>query len=194
MAILDPEQFRRAMEKAPAQLFAALKPALTQHVRGFVQGTVARQLISGRPNLINRTGALRRSFNFTIEGSDLASLTIAEFSTSPYAAIHEFGGTIQAKGKKLAIPLPAARTGGGVSRGGPLQYPDLFPRKSKAGNTILFRPNGKGKAPTPMFVLKQSVQIPARLGFRKTHLQDQEARRAVLAKAAKTALDRLGAA
>jgi len=89
----------------------------------------------------------------------------------PYAPLHEFGGTIMpVKAKRLAIPLPAARTAAGVARiSSPRLMPDLKLIVTKAKKLLLVRFIGKKKKRMiPMFVLhKGPIQIPARLGLRE---------------------------
>jgi len=68
-----------------------------------------------------------------------------------YAAIHEFGGTIQAKSSKyLAIPV-------GNYTGSPRKYGDLKVRKTAGGTLVMVDAEG-----IVQYVLKQSVEIPAR--------------------------------
>jgi hypothetical protein len=71
--------------------------------------------------------------------------------------------------KKLAIPLAAARTKLGKSRGTPREvgasYKSTFIRTSKRGNLILFgKRSVKGK-PVPLFVLVDRVKIKAKRPF-----------------------------
>ena len=74
-----------------------------------------------------------------------------------YASIHEHGGVIRPKnGKFLAIPLPAARTAGGVARGTPRSYQNTFIAKG-----IIWQRIGNFKKTIPLFSLKRSVTIPA---------------------------------
>ena len=82
--------------------------------------------------------------------------------------------TIRPKNKKfLAIPLAAAKTAAGVSRGGPLSgiWGPTFIAKG-----IIFGFSGGTKAsksgnPIPLFVLKRSVVVRRRI-FPKEHLLD----------------------
>jgi hypothetical protein len=102
-----------------------------------------------------------------------------------YAAVHvgpEGRKTeITPKKKKfLAIPLPAAMTGGGVLRGKPLDdsvWGETFIAKSKKGNLIIFGKkvswSGSGRSGAkvgqtrgklvPLFVLKTSVKVKTRV-------------------------------
>jgi len=100
-----------------------------------------------------------------IEGTDTVT---GEMSSAgvPYAAIHEFGGTIKAKGKALAIPLPENRKSDGSPK---ITIRELF---GGLGSKVFTTPGGvvmlassKGKKftkLTPMFVFKKSVDIKAR--------------------------------
>jgi hypothetical protein len=83
-----------------------------------------------------------------------------------YANILEDGGVIRpVVAKMLAIPIGKALTPAGVARFKPREiiseggYDNSFIRRSKAGNLILFGASGKNI--TPLFVLKDSVTIPA---------------------------------
>lgn len=171
----DTENFKILARESPRMFFDAMRQSFVI-VFARMQATHAERRLSGRPGLARRTGALARSFQTEVTGSKIGDLRGAYFSTSRYAAIHETGGTITGKGKLLAIPLAAARTAAGVGRyPSPLRQtlPASFPggtfvRRSRAGNLILFGRTVKGADPTPLFVLKQSVTIPARLGTQET--------------------------
>jgi len=192
VATFSPEQLAEALQKAPSAFLSQFDPAMRRYLRGFAQGTMAKR-ITGRPGLINRTGALRRSFGTAVTGEgsvDTWAGTV--YTTSPYARMQEFGGTqTPKKSQFLTIPLASARTGAGASRGGARSFSNTFFAKSKAGNLLMFQK--QGKKIVPLFVLKKSVSIPPRLGMRSAWEQDVDARRAVLAKATKAALDGLGA-
>ena len=113
--------------------------------------------------LHRRTGALatRSELKLTgIRGNKIEGNIVA--GGLPYAAIHEYGGTIKPKSSKyLAIPLDAAKTPAGVPRGAPRDFQDTFFFKSKAGN-LLIGQKGIGGGLIPLFVLKKSVEIPKR--------------------------------
>lgn len=101
-----------------------------------------------------------------VEGNSFNTLK-AGFRLTGYMVLHELGGTKKAGGKLLTIPLPAALDG----QGRPLKpqardWPNTFVGRSKAGNLLIFQRRGTGII--PLYVLKQSVTIPARLGIRST--------------------------
>lgn len=118
----------------------------------------------------------------------------------PYAKIHEYGGIVTAKNAQyLAIPLPGF---GAKNQMGPRNYPGhLVPIRTRFGNLILAEilgktktgrqktrkyktgahwtlPSGKVEEGTsktsiiPVYVLKESVVIPARMQFRATFRQE----------------------
>jgi len=80
--------------------------------------------------------------------------------TVKYARKQDVGGKIVAKGKYLTIPFPGVK---GTARSQPGK---TFFFKSRAGNLILARTQGKGKL-VPLFLLKKSVTIPASRWFTK---------------------------
>jgi hypothetical protein len=197
MGTFTPDQLAAALAKVPSAILRAFDHAMRRHVRGFLQGTLVKERLSGRPGLINRQGAsgLRGSFNFVVTGEQsLGSWSVIEYTTSKYARIHELGGTVvPKKGQWLTIPLPAARTAAGVSRGPARSFPNTFFKMSKAGNLILFQKDGKKLI--PLYVLKKSITIPAgRLGFKATHDADLPKRYDVLLRSVKGALDGMGTA
>ena len=82
-------------------------------------------------------------------------------------SVHEKGAIIRKKRKLLAIPLPAALTARGVpKKKGPRDWPNTFVAKSKKGNLLIFQK--KGSKIIPLYVLKEKVRIPARLGLGET--------------------------
>ena len=174
-AEVDIREIERLAREAPKALHRRWKEAF-KDIGGALDNVITSQRLSGPPGLFRRTGALARSLGpAVVVGDTLPALKMTLGTTSRYARIHEHGGVIVAKGKKLAIPLGAAKTAAGVSRGGPLTYGGkLFPIRSKTGNLLLVRRIGGRKAKKsghsfePLFVLKDSVRIRPRLGFAST--------------------------
>lgn len=81
-----------------------------------------------------------------------------------YAAIHEYGGVVAAKGKYLTIPvnIQAKRA---IERSGSVRnIRGLTLLRSKRGNLVLVPELGKSgrRVSGPVFVLKKSVTIPKR--------------------------------
>jgi phage gpG-like protein len=98
-----------------------------------------------------RTRNLSRSIHQEVAESTNERAAVDVGTNVEYAAIHEFGGTIQPKKSKyLAIPV-------GTYRGSPQKYADLKLRKTAGGNLVMVDGGG-----TVQYVLKKSVTVPAR--------------------------------
>jgi phage gpG-like protein len=87
-------------------------------------------------------------------------------SPAPYAQIHEFGGTVNAKNvANLTIPLPAMLTGRGVSRGTArdvISSPESYGFSGTfSAQNVIFGKHDDGSY-QPLFALKKSVRIPER--------------------------------
>lgn len=112
-----------------------------------------------------RTGELARSIGgktyaigskvYSVVGSGVTGKRVK------YARIQEKGGTVKPRTKKwLTIPI-------GGTQGRAANFPNSFFIKSKAGNILLVERRGK-KGLRPLFVLKKSVDIPARYYLEKS--------------------------
>lgn len=122
-------------------------------------------------NLHRRTGTLARGWVRPRMHTAQGLVTVNFVNEAIYATIHEFGGTITAKGKLLAIPLTAAKTSAGVARVSP---GDLPGKQTFVRNRIIFFKKSKtDKRPTPMFKLQESVTIPPRLNATGVILSSQ---------------------
>jgi HK97 gp10 family phage protein len=97
-----------------------------------------------------RTRNLSRSMHMEVTDQSAQSATVEVGTDLEYAAIHEFGGVIQAKnGKYLAIPVNGAV-------GSPTKRSDLKVRKTAGGILVLVDPGG-----IVQYILETSVEIPA---------------------------------
>lgn len=114
-----------------------------------------------RDRLNVRSGRLRSSIAVGVERDGDVHRGIIGTNVV-YARIHEKGGEIKpVRTKYLTIPLAAAKTKGGVSRGTARDYQNTFVKKSKAGNLIIFQKQAGGLV--PLFLLRdRPVEIPAR--------------------------------
>lgn len=120
----------------------------------YLMNYIQRKKLSGDP-LKRRTGNLVRAMNYNVTENN-GDVVGKVGNRMVYSAIHETGGTIKAKkGKYLTIPLPAAMTPAGVLRKPARQWENTFVR----GKVIFQR---RGEKNVPLFVLKESVDIPAR--------------------------------
>jgi hypothetical protein len=175
------DESRRAIQAAIGRSRSVRKVVADAAARAaeLVVGQIVKEDLSGKTlNVI--TGNLRRSLSSRVirGGNIVAAIGVIKGPAMKYAAIHEFGGTIKpVKGQYLAIPLRAAKSGGGRPRfpGGPreaaLKYPDTFVLKRPGKNPLIcatLRVKGKGKNAgkvkgiLPLFVLVKSVTMPAR--------------------------------
>lgn len=145
------QQYRRKLEYQMFRALTLLEAEIKQNIR---KGA----------GLHVRTGALLNSIGGSKKvETDSNGFIYGEIGPEgvPYAAIHEFGGTIVPKNKKfLAIPSEFNRRPDGLPK---ITTADLMSGlgKSFIANGVIFLKEGPNKI-TPMFYLKKSVDIPAR--------------------------------
>jgi hypothetical protein len=124
---------------------------------------------TGEKTLSKRSGALTASIekSVRITGTTFGDLQ-GHISAAFPGIVHEFGATIRPKkGKYLTVPLPAALDQRGIPyRRSARDWDNTFVARSKKGNLIIFQ--RRGTQITPLYVLKTSVKIPARLGMGET--------------------------
>lgn len=125
-------------------------------------GTTATRLAS-------RSGRLTQSFGAEVQvgagqGGTLVSARIGYIHDAPgWVGIHEYGGTIRARNTRyLAIPLTEE-----ARRTAPRQLGNSFVARSRRGNLLIFR-KLEGGGIEPMYLLRESVVIPARPALRPT--------------------------
>lgn len=120
----------------------------------------------GQPPSV-QTGDLRRRLYHRLKAPGVA----VAGSNLKYARIQELGGTIVAKGKKLAVPIGERGRRLAKMAGGNLRSLDLHAERSKSGALLLYETvqvtkgrRGKGKRHDhpPVFALVDSVTLPAR--------------------------------
>ena len=180
------KELRAKLITAAQRMPQTVKQVLFKRLTQAVEHARANYLTGGTTDtrLAVRTGALRASFGFEMQGtgaeiSARIGYILPQRSASGgdplvYARIHEGwpdgrnATTIHPRNAKyLAIPLDAAKTPAGVARGRPRDFVNTFVRKSKAGNLVIFQKTGNGGI-QPLFVLKTAVTIPARPALRPT--------------------------
>jgi hypothetical protein len=124
---------------------------------------------TGEKTLSKRSGDLTASIEKSVKitGTTFGDLE-GHISAAFPGIVHEFGATIRPKkGKYLTVPLPAALDSRGVPyRRSARDWDNTFVARSKKGNLIIFQ--RRGVQITPLYVLKTSVKIPARLGMGQT--------------------------
>lgn len=173
---------QRATEEAGRELRKSLRDIGAFHTRRMQRGRFVPFVHGARPDkLQNRTGSLRRSFQWRVDGTQLGSLQLSLFTDSPYAPIQETGGTIRPKRKRfLRIPLRPALTAGGAPSGRAALRPTPNGFVTDLGPTFIFKgrsgglfigikgQNIAGGRPKAFYVLKKQVTIEDRLGFVET--------------------------
>lgn len=152
VADLIREQIKEAKKNLKAQLFKALTIVEARVVQN-IRKDAGLQVRSGK--LLNSIAGSKRVYED--EG-----ILVGELGPKgvPYARIHEEGGVITpVKAKALTIPTEENRRRDGLPKVPANQLTDSFVAKG-----MIFQKLGIGKNAkiTPMFILKQSVTIPAR--------------------------------
>ncbi len=132
-----------------------------------VEKDVKGRRFSGDPIHV-RSGITRASIRTQLDRGRNPNGTVG--SPIKHIGVLEDGKTITPKTKQyLTIPLRAALTASGKSRGNArtvaAAFPHSFIRKSKRGKLILF--GKRGDTLTPLFVLVKKVRIPAFHPFQK---------------------------
>jgi len=150
---------------------------------------------SPRNKLQTRTGGLRRSIGHKTKGSNLGNLQVRMFVGAKHGHIHETGGTIRPKRRQwLTVPTKAALTKGGALSGRYRIRTGWHAASTRAGSsrgayetdagpTFIFKGKSgglfigirkrdgttikvRGGSPKAFYVLKKSVHISPRLGFK----------------------------
>lgn len=164
----------RELEDAPKRMHPELRRELHEFLHLIADKLVAQHSTSypggtSGSSLSKRSGGAIKSIKESVKvgGADLAS-THGIIGGIGYLRIHETGGVVTPKKSKyLAIPLSAAlKSNGTPIKPGPRFWLNTFVATSKAGNLIIFQRRGKNIV--PLYVLKKSVTIKARLGMEKT--------------------------
>lgn len=131
-----------------------------KHSRPYPSGTSAATLSS-------RSGRAMKSVKGSIRVEERMNEVLGYIGGEYYLKAHEFSMTIRARRSKyLTIPLPAALNSNGTPKKRRARdWAKTFVRKSKNGNLLIFQK--QGDKIIPLYVLKKSVFIPARLGMGK---------------------------
>ena len=167
------DQIVKAVQEKADTTIAAAQSGLVKGVRRF-EAKMIKEQFSGRPGL-NVGDATARDSWFVLTSGDKMGFS-AKLSYRPnawYIKVHQhydFDGTINAKDKKLTIPLndDAKRMRKDTTD---LRSENLKFIVSKNGNALLGLNDGK-KGFIPMFVLKDSVDIPKRLHITESFESD----------------------
>lgn len=162
--------FRRiaaeALDAAALAVVEKIKRSLRQ--RGGPPSTGPEPSPAGQPPGAV-SGNLSRSIGYERSGDLSRTIGMSGVGGAHiYGALHEFGGTVTSGGKLMPVPLnrEARKLLARAANVGGLRVaaPELIVFTSKRGNKILARPKGRGKhgGVEPLFVLKRSINVPAR--------------------------------
>lgn len=174
-AVRGLEAFARVMDGATEKIPKVLKAHLLKYLQS-VANALAEKHGKAWPGgttpttLSARSGKavqeIKKSVRVTGDSLDTLRGMIGS-GDAFYLKIHETGGVIKAKNVKyLTIPLPAALNSNGTpKKPSARDWDNTFVAKSKKGNLIIFQK--VGSKIIPLYVLKTSVKIPARLGMEK---------------------------
>lgn len=167
-------RLRRALRRIPQDLHVELKKGFQNISRRFMRefareymSTGYRARSSPTRGVFVRSGQLRRALGAEVTGANIDQLTATVGWTDQVAArrawLFERGGTITSNrpGGFLTIPLDAALNPSGIAT---TTAREVISQGGFIAKGIVFRKNAGGSI-TPMFALKQSVRIRARLGF-----------------------------
>jgi len=166
------EEVQTFLSRLPEEMFKEVKPEFIKAGLA-VQSEMITRTTTGP--LYRRTSDLSKSFIPYTKGTKLDNIMSGVYTKSPYAPIHEYGGTVRAKnaykgvpgGPYLNIPSKFNKTGKGVMRsdaksvfqqGG---YIVKLKNPKKAKYMVML----KGK---PMFWLVKEIKIRAQLGMEDT--------------------------
>jgi hypothetical protein len=165
--------FAADTEKAVEKAAPALRHELETYLRGVALAMEKRHSQPWHPGtsppgaLFRRSGALVAAIrdSVRVSGQTLDNIEGRIGASVEYAHIQEYGGTIvPTTAKYLAIPLPNALDVRGVPlKAGPREWSNTFVARSKAGNLLIFQK--QSIRIVPLYVLKNKVTIPARLGL-----------------------------
>ena len=175
---LDAAEGLKRFAAATQKDFDQLPQVLSKELRAWLD-TVAEALSQQHgspwpggttPNSLSvRSGDLIKSIvdSVNVTGSTFGDIQ-GFIGAGKWGTVHEYGATIHAKNVHfLTIPLPAALD----SRGLPLkksakEWNNTFVARSKKGNLLIFQK--VGTTIIPLYLLRESVTIPPRLGMERT--------------------------
>lgn len=192
---IDARRYRALLARAPKAFTKALNTSADLIGEDF-EKRFKKDRLSGRPGVNDRSGQLKSDFRYRLKRTKGIQQVYFSFANNRYARIQEHGGTIiPVRREWLTIPVGPALDSRGVSKGRARRFPGLQFIKINEQTALLVakqKPSTFGirrsgrfykilkrvgkktgflKAKTKVgkvyFVLKKSVFVPARMGFRK---------------------------
>lgn len=220
---LDLEGFRRMARRFPGEVAKEVTRSFDRIGQAYREQMFKRmEAAKGGPpffktegdTIATRSGALRGTAGYAnIPAQRISDLRLQMFvgdrTTAAYTKAQEFGATIRPKAARfLTIPLPDNLTGSkGRRAAAAVRFPSAkalkeqqpgrtWIQKSKAGNLIvMYRPETPlfGKDVLSLFILKSSVTLKPRLGFRLVVDRMKRFRQAILGASIAGVMKRLSA-
>lgn len=169
---VDVSKLNRMSRATKSEIMQALLDVFGAEGKNMVRYMRSRYLTGGTSStrLRSRSGDLVRSLQPLLQKVGTTVTTGvrvgARGKARAYASVHMAKRgtvtTISAKRTQyLAIPLGPVLDQRGVARGGPRDYTDTFVIRSRRGNLLIVQKSGDGI--TPLFLLRKSVRIKARV-------------------------------
>lgn len=172
---IDTRKLELTMRLFPRQLKMNLGDAL-DHIRRHFLKQWRQERLQGPPGVRGRSHGIFSRFRaqFLVPHGGIENMGLHIFTTSKIAKQQETGGRVYPSGGgKLAVPL-SERTELFTSTGllrrryrKPGDLKNVVPIRFK-GKTFLTKVKKRSRELTPLFVLKPSVKLQARLGFMAT--------------------------
>jgi len=179
-ARIDVTAFDKALKLVPKVLKWELRDSLDHIQRSFLKKFRLERL-QGPPGIRGGgpegkgPGIFNRFKKRKIKDKDIEGMGVEIYTQSKIAKLHEAGGTVTAKGGKLAVPFsqkirPQMYTGKG-------RLKSRFRHPGQLKNVGLIVSNGKellvkflkrGRQIRPLYILKREVILKPQLGFYKT--------------------------
>jgi len=146
------ERFTKKMRESPQRIHQGVVRALRLAV-----AAVTRDAKLAAPV---RSGRLRASIRGRVEEHALLGGSFGIVGTNIiYGRIQELGGEIRPRNVQfLTIPIGAAQTASGVTRGPARSFPNTLVLRSRAGKLLIMQRAGRGGL-RPLFVLVRRVQL-----------------------------------
>lgn len=167
------EQVAMGLRRSFREAAGDVKKDLAQYIDNVIQSLIEQH--SGawpggtsETTLSKRTGGLLEAIRKTgdLTGTQYDNLR-ATFRLTGQLVVHEYGGTMKGDGKLLTIPLPAALNSNGTpKKRSAREWNNTFVAETKKGNLIIFQRRG-GRKIVPLYLLRDTVYVPPRLGFGK---------------------------
>ncbi len=173
-----------ALDKSlgPAEALRAVRLAMNatgaQHDRWMNKRFRSYTGPRARGRLQVRSGGMRSSLGWDLQGSSMASLRLKMWIGGKQTKAQEFGGVISARGRALTIPAPWILNGSGLIKGrhvlrqegGTWRTDDgpTFITEDKKGRGQIAQRGDDGELRV-LYFLRKSIRIKPRLGFFDTY-------------------------